>query len=77
MAVTLEPIVWIVRGGPGHRKFGDPFEASLTAIKIDEATVRLAGLSGRISIAMYRASDAAFDAIGLTVRKRTRHKARK
>jgi len=50
MGVTLEPITKIIRGGPGHEKFGDPYAWSAT-LCIDGDSVHIKGLSGRFTLA--------------------------
>ena len=74
MSVTIEPVAWIVRSGPKHEKFGDPYDTVCTAVKADEETVRFAGLVGEMTPRTYTQARLCFLALGLRVFSWVRHR---
>lgn len=59
MSATLEPIVvvagvavvWIVRSGPEHRKFGDPYALACVVVRRDDRTAELLALASGVTSA--------------------------
>lgn len=48
MATTLDPIVFTLRAGTSHHKYGDPYTFSATILKVGK-TAHIVGASGRLT----------------------------
>ena len=42
--ITLEVVVLVARGGNDMQKYGDPFDAVCTLVKVDDETLMIKGL---------------------------------
>ena len=65
MGVTLTPVVFVLRAGPEHEKYGDDYELAATVIVLNGVAEMLGGTDG-ITIKMAKDIKRAFRKIGVT-----------
>jgi hypothetical protein len=64
--ISLDPQIFIIRGGLDHFKYGDPYTFSVTAVKISEDTMEYRGLVGTVTMDDVREIRKAFLPFGIT-----------
>jgi hypothetical protein len=63
--ITLDAIVFTLRGGDEHLKYGDPYSVVCTAVKTSPTSARITGCVGKLTIAIVKDMKAKFKELGI------------